>query len=109
MESDTKFYKNIPPRLVTFGIPNSLVVVMDRQRLRETGIGFLLCLAFVVSCQCGASNSIGSAEASSLASDLGIVGGVIDEWEAISFVVLDKATGNIKFSNLITSSPVASN
>ena len=93
---------------------------MNRQRMRDVVLGFLLCLALVVSYQCGASSHNSnstqgstptkgntanpfaptSAHASSMTSDYAIVGGVDAEGD-LGFVVVDKQTGRVVFSERI--------
>ena len=74
---------------------------MDKNRIRDIGIGFLLCLSLVVSYHCGSSNSIGpnSANASAMASNLQVVGGAVDNH--IKYLVVDVNTGKIVASEKV--------
>ena len=74
---------------------------MDKNRIRDIGIGFLLCLSLVVSYHCGSSNSIGpnSANASAMASNLQVVGGFDQEY--LAYVVVDVNTGKVVASERI--------
>ena len=68
---------------------------MDKNRIRDIGIGFLLCLSLVVSYHCGSSNSIGpnSANASAMATNLQVVGGSVGD--RICYLVVDVNTGRV--------------
>ena len=79
---------------------------MNKQRLRDMSLGFLLCLALVGSYYCGASGNPTNANASSNptnvnASAMGstevVVGGFRSE-DSFYIVVIDMKTGDIKFS-----------
>ena len=64
-------------------------------------VGFVLCLSLVVSFYCGASGSPTSANASTLgSSDYAVVGGADAEGK-LGYVVVDKSTGRIVFSERI--------
>ena len=70
---------------------------MNKQRLRDMSLGFLLCLALVGSYYCGASGNPTNANASSMGSTEVVVGGFRSE-DSFYIVVIDMKTGDIKFS-----------
>ena len=70
---------------------------MNKQRLRDMALGFLLCLALVGSYYCGASGNPTYANASSMGSSEVVVGGFRSE-DSFYIVVIDMKTGDIKFS-----------
>ena len=74
---------------------------MTGQRIRDIVVGFLLCLALVVSYQCGASNPT-AANASTSSSDYVTVGGY--DGERLAYVVVDQKTGKVVFSEQISAS-----
>ena len=73
---------------------------MTGQRLKDIAIGFLLCLALVVSYHCGASNPT-NANASTSSSNYATVGGAF-EGSDLGYVVIDQNTGKVVFSELIS-------
>ena len=81
---------------------------MNKHRIRDMLWGFMFCAALVCSYYCGSSQSSpdgsvlgpSNANASSLASsDYGVVGGYYDGY--LSYVVVDKNTGKVVFSEKI--------
>ena len=70
---------------------------MNKQRLRDMSLGFLLCLALVGSYYCGASGNPTNANASSMGSTEVVVGGFRSE-DYFYIAVVDMETGDIKFS-----------
>ena len=74
---------------------------MNKQRLRDMALGFLLCLALVGSYYCGASGSPTSANASSMgSSDYAVVGGATTSTR-LAYAVIDKKTGLIIYKGHI--------
>jgi len=80
---------------------------MDKGRMRDMTIGFVLCLALVVSYKCGAANPSSANASPGAASDYATVGGV-DPDGKLAFVVVDQQTGRIVFSERISSSAAGS-
>lgn len=74
---------------------------MNKQRLRDMALGFLLCLALVGSYYCGASSSPTSANASSMgSSDYVVMGGNVSATR-LAYAVIDKKTGEIIYKGHI--------
>jgi hypothetical protein len=69
---------------------------MSKQRLRDVAIGFFLCLALVISYQCGAASPTNAAAAAGT-DDYIAVGGVA-EGGSFAYAVIDRSTGRIVFS-----------
>jgi hypothetical protein len=77
---------------------------IKRNRLRDMGLGFLLCAALVISYNCGESGSQigpGAANASIMASNRQVVGATIGD--GLGYVVVDTETGKIVYSERVDS------
>jgi len=77
---------------------------MNKQRLRDMSLGFLLCLALVGSYYCGASGNPTNANASSMgSSDYAVVGGAwaVGYGERIFYAVINKETGEVIHKKVI--------
>ena len=75
---------------------------MERNRLRDMALGFLLCAALVTSYNCGESGSPigpGAANASIMASNRQVVAASVGD--KLGYVVVDTETGRIVHSELI--------
>ena len=73
---------------------------MNKQRLRDMSLGFLLCLALIGSYYCGASGNPTNANASSMgSSDYDVVGGMDGRY--LGYAVVDKSTGKVVYSEMI--------
>ena len=74
---------------------------MNNQRIRDMALGFALCAALIVSYYCGVETPT-SANASPLgSSDYAVVGGT-DGDGMLGYVVVDKSTGKVVFSERIS-------
>ena len=75
---------------------------MERNRLRDMALGFLLCAALATSYHCGRADSPmgpGAANASNLSSDRQVVGAFRGDY--LGYVVVDTQTGKIVSSEYV--------
>ena len=72
---------------------------MEKQRIHDFAIGFIICLSIVVGYHYGAVNPT-NANASEMASDYATIGGS-DADGNLAYVVINQSTGKVVFSERI--------
>ena len=76
---------------------------MNKDRLRDIALGFVLCLALMGSYYCGSMSPTSANASPAGSSDFAIVGGMTSEFY-FGYVVVDKSTGRVVFSESISRS-----
>ena len=72
---------------------------MNKDRLRDMTLGFVLCLALMGSYYCGSMSPTSANASPAGVGDYEVVGGMLDG--KLGYVVVDKTTGRVVFSERI--------